>query len=258
MRKAPPGLEARAPPRGARRERPPGLDQRCAGAAGGRARPSPQRGPAEAWARPPQLRASSVPGRGLPCASLVLASPVASVAWRPLLVQGRGWTGPAQRARRGALDADTSTGRGQASSLGLWWGVGAPGPRAVQAPRPACRPAHHPAPLSSPVIQPDSSVAGPRAGPRPRGASGGKGGRRGGPGVSLPLHLSWRLTRRNPRGPSAPSQFHHKYPGRASGAALIVQPAAGPPEALPAVGAAAQAGKAPAAACAGCCPDGGA
>lgn len=40
--------------------------------------------------------------------------------------------------------------------------------------------------------------------------------------------MSWRLTWRNPRGPSAPSQFHHKYPGRASGAELIVQPGRSP------------------------------
>lgn len=42
----------------------------------------------------------------------------------------------------------------------------------------------------------------------------------------------------NPKGLSAPSQFHHKYPDRASGAELIVQaPAAALPEtALPAVG----------------------
>lgn len=33
----------------------------------------------------------------------------------------------------------------------------------------------------------------------------------------------------NPKGPNAPSQFHHKYPDRASGAELIVQgPAAAP------------------------------
>lgn len=45
-------------------------------------------------------------------------------------------------------------------------------------------------------------------------------------------------TGENPKGPSAPSQFHHKYPDRASGTKLIVQaPAAAPPEtALPAVG----------------------
>jgi hypothetical protein len=36
-------------------------------------------------------------------------------------------------------------------------------------------------------------------------------------------HLSWRLTlEKSPQAP-APSQFHHKYPGRASGAELIVQ-----------------------------------
>lgn len=194
--------------------------------------------------RPPQLRASSAPGRGPPCASLALASPVGSGAWRPLLSQGRGWTAPVQ----GALDEDTSAGRGPASSLGLWWRVGAPGPWAVQAPRPACCPPIIRRHCPAPVGQPGSSMTGPRAGPWPRGASGGKGGRRSGPGVSLPLHLSWRLTRRSPTGPSAPSQFHHKYPGRASGAELIVQPAAGPPEALPAVGAAAWAGKDPAAA----------
>lgn len=41
----------------------------------------------------------------------------------------------------------------------------------------------------------------------------------------------------NPKGLSAPSQFHHKYPDRASGAELIVQaPAAAPPEAHAASG----------------------
>lgn len=45
-------------------------------------------------------------------------------------------------------------------------------------------------------------------------------------------------TGENPKGPSEPSQFHHKYPDRASGADLIVQgPAAALPETmLPAVG----------------------
>lgn len=45
-------------------------------------------------------------------------------------------------------------------------------------------------------------------------------------------------TGENPKGLSAPSQFHHKYPDRASGAELIVQgPAAALPETmLPAVG----------------------
>lgn len=67
----------------------------------------------------------------------------------------------------------------------------------------------------------------------------------------------------NPKGPSAPSQFHHKYPDRASGAELIVQaPAAAPPEtALPAVGGRRPRQEAPpkvpqAHACARtCCPD---
>ncbi|CAI9159975.1 unnamed protein product [Rangifer tarandus platyrhynchus] len=156
MRKAAPGLEARAPPRGARRERPPGLDQRCARAARGQARPSPERGPAEAWALAapaPRFLSSGLravlrlPGPGFPRGRWGLAPPA-----KP----GRGWTAPVQ----GALDEDTSTGRGPASSLGLWWRVGAPGPWAVQAPRPACClpiiRRHCPAPAG----QPGSSMAG--------------------------------------------------------------------------------------------------
>lgn len=60
-------------------------------------------------------------------------------------------------------------------------------------------------------------------------------------GLDVTLSPSFVLeadTGENPKGLSAPSQFHHKYPDRASGAELIVQaPAAAPPEtALPAVG----------------------
>ena len=134
MRRAAPTVKPRAlavvPPRGGGREPTPGLDQTCAGPSqglvhhpsGARARP----------ARPlPELRASPALGRGPPCSYLVLDSPVASGAWFPLLSLGRGWTGLARGARRGAPDTDTFTGRGPASSLGPQWGVGAPGPRVV-------------------------------------------------------------------------------------------------------------------------------